>query len=60
MITYLIIGIVWTLFLEYMTTESSYTVKAVNWTNRERLVQLLIWPYSMVVFIIEFLKGLWK
>ena len=60
MITYLIIGIVWTLFLEYMTTESSYTVKAVNWTNRERLVQLAIWPYSMVVFIIEFLKGLWK
>lgn len=60
MITYLIIGIVWTLFLEYMTTESSYTVKAVNWTNRERLVQLSIWPYSMVVFIIEFLKGLWK
>ena len=60
MIKYIFIGIVWTLFLEYMTTKSSYTVEAVNWTNRERVVQVFIWPISMVLFFIEFIKGLWR
>ena len=58
---YILIGLVWTIFLEWITTNETYIDSApIKWTNRERTVQVLIWPFGMLVFIGEFLKNLWK
>jgi hypothetical protein len=61
MVIYIIIGLVWTVWLEYYTTthldiESS----GMKWSFRERIVQIVLWPFNVSVFIITFIKGLGK
>lgn len=60
MITYILIGVAWSIFIEYLTSKDSYFTESVEWTTRERLVQTFIWPVSVVIFLIEFFKGLWR
>lgn len=60
MIEYMLVGLIWAVFLEYLTSKDTFDSPKIEWGNRERVVQVFIWPISMLVFIIEFFKGLWK
>lgn len=60
MITYILIGLIWTLFLEFLTSRDSHFSESMEWSNRERVVQTFIWPVSVIIFLIEFFRGLWR
>ena len=57
MITYIIIGLMWCAWLEYYTTKHQLP-EARDWSTRERLFNTLLWPVSLGVFVITFLKQL--
>lgn len=59
MIWYFLIGIGWTAWLEYYTTKYNVleTLEA-KWTMLERIYQTVLWPISLIVFIVTFFKGL--
>ncbi len=53
---YLVIGLIWSLWLEF------YTVKSLampDWVWRERFFHIIFWPISLSIFVYTFLKGLW-
>jgi hypothetical protein len=52
-IYYLLIGIIWTAFIEYLTSIYSNNHEIPEWTNQERVVQMTLWPLFLVVFIIN-------
>ena len=60
MIKYILIGLMWAIFLEFLTSKETFDSPKIDWTNRERVVQVFIWPVSMVIFIVEFLRNIWK
>jgi hypothetical protein len=41
--------------MEYYTTK--YKIGPA-WINKERITQALIWPFAVVIFLIEFYKNL--
>ena len=57
-IYYFGIGLIWTAFIEFLTTHhaENYPEEVPQWTNRERLVQLGLWPLFLVVFITKLFK----
>lgn len=57
MITYIIVGLMWCAWLEYYTTKHQLP-EARDWSTRERLFNTLLWPVSLGVFVITFLKQL--
>jgi len=54
-ITYLLIGTIWTAWMEYYTTK--HTIGP-SWVNKERITQVLVWPLALTIFLIEFYKNL--
>ena len=57
MITYILIGLIWCAWLEWYTT-STNALNGREWTNRERLFNIGLWPWSVAVFVITFIKHL--
>ena len=60
---YLIIGFVTALTVEFVVSRvDKYLIEIdaesemMPWGNRERTVTILVWPYTMVIFIIAFGK----
>jgi len=41
--------------MEYYTTKHKI---GPGWINKERITQALVWPFALVIFIIEFYKNL--
>jgi hypothetical protein len=50
---YLLIGAIFTLFLDLI---SDYLQTEAKFSNLERIVVILFWPISMVIFFYEFFK----
>lgn len=57
---YLIIGCIWAFWLEYYTTNEVNGPMGRPWIMRERLFHLLLWPFSLLTFITEIIRQLWK
>ena len=55
MVSYIVIGIIWCLFLEYYTT--TY-IPGTVWSMRERAFNALLWPVSLFIFIYTFIKSI--
>lgn len=60
---YLIIGFITALTVELIVNnvdkyliENDIDSEMMPWGNRERTVTILVWPYTMVIFIIAFGK----
>ena len=52
---YLAIGCLWTFFVEWSTTRGDI---GPPWTNGERWLQCLLWPWFLIVFIMGWLDGI--
>lgn len=54
MITYVIIGMVWTMIIDYCT----YRLKLgeAEFTNTERIISIFFWPIILLIVIITFIK----
>lgn len=48
-------GLIWLVFMESYTTTHKI---GPAWTNKERLTQLLIWPFSLALFLFHLFKSL--
>ena len=56
---YLVIGLIWSFWLEWYTTNKLPGLLGRGWVWRERVFHTLFWPFSLSVFIYNFFKGLW-
>jgi len=52
---YVLVGILWSLWLEYYTVRS---LQMPDWIWRERFFHIIFWPISLSIFVYTFLKGL--
>jgi len=57
---YLLLGTIWTLWLEWFCTNNLEGQLGRPFTNPERLFQILIWPGSLAIFIYNFLKDVFN
>ena len=48
---YIGIGLMWVVFLEYLTSVQSHHPDTPAWTNGERVLQIFLWPIFVLVFI---------
>lgn len=55
---YLIPGMLWAGFLEYYTTHNLEGDYAKDWVVVERLFHALLWPISLLIFIIALIREL--
>jgi hypothetical protein len=55
---YFLAAVVWVGFLEYYTTNHLLGEAAQPWKMRERIVTLIFWPISFVIFVYNFIKAL--
>lgn len=55
-IVYSIIGIIWSMWLEYYTTNNINGNLGRPWVSRERFFHLCLWPISLGTFIYEFFR----
>lgn len=60
MIYYLVMGVTWTAWLEWYTTRNLEGMLGRDWAIRERIFHCMLWPYSLGIFILEFIKQLLK
>lgn len=51
---YLVIGAIWCGWLEWFTTKQGMG----DWIWRERIFHILLWPFSLSVFLYNFFNGL--
>ena len=49
---YLVVGILWTFWLEWYTTSQL----KLEWSLRERIFHVMLWPVSLSIFIYNFFK----
>jgi len=54
-ITYLLIGTIWTAWMEFYTTKHRI---GPPWINKERITQAIVWPFALTIFLIELYKNL--
>lgn len=57
MLIYLLIGTLWTAWLEWYTTTKLSGIYASPWRLAERIFTIAIWPFSLLVFLYNFFKG---
>ena len=57
---YVMIGIAWALWLEYFTTRNLKEPYNKPWNNTERMFHLTLWPATLLVFVHNFLKDLFR
>jgi len=55
-ILYIIFGCVWSLWLEWYTVKELEPPYNMPWSTRERLVHLVIWPWSFGLFLYTLFK----
>lgn len=48
---YIIIGLIWTGWLEYYTTNFLEGIVGSPWKMKERLFHIFLWPFSLFVFL---------
>jgi hypothetical protein len=53
---YLLPGLIWAGYLEYYTTHYLEGEYAKDWVWVERLFHSFLWPISLVIFIIAFIR----
>lgn len=58
-VVYLIIGLIWTAWLEYYTNKHFEGEELLTkWTYTERFFQTALWPLNVVIFIVAFFRGI--
>ena len=55
---YFVPGLIWAGWLEYYTTKYTLGLLDTEWTWKERLVQIFLWPLNLLIFLYYYLKGL--
>lgn len=55
LIIYLLIGVVWDVIYNFISTIIESSNKLNNW---ERLISLVLWPIIIIIFGYHFIKGL--
>ena len=55
LITYLLIGVVWDIIYNFVSTIIESNNKLNNW---ERVISLVLWPIIIIIFGYHFIKGL--
>jgi len=55
LITYLLIGVVWDIIYNFVSTIIESNNKLNSW---ERVVSLVLWPIIIIIFGYHFIKGL--
>ena len=56
-VTYLLIGAIFTLIMDWLSNHWDTENK---FTNLERIVVILIWPISLLIFLREFIREIKK
>ena len=51
MIIYLLIGTIWSFWLEYYTTSNIEGRLGQPWIWKERVFHIVVWPYSLGTFV---------
>lgn len=59
-ILYVIIGILWSEWLEWFCVNNLEDKMGEPFTNREKLTHLIFWPITMGHFVYEFINNLLK
>lgn len=59
-ILYTLLGCSWALWLEYFTTRNLETPYNKPWSNTERILHCTLWPVTLIVFIHNFIKDLFR
>ena len=57
---YILIGLIWSVWLEWYTTNNIDGILGRPWIWRERLFHSILWPLSLATFVYEFFKQLFK
>ncbi len=55
LITYLLIGVVWDIIYNFVSTIIESNNKLNSW---ERVISLVLWPIIIIIFGYHFIKGL--
>jgi hypothetical protein len=55
MILYILVGVLWSWWLEWFTTNNLPGIAGKSWVWRERIFHSLLWPVSLGVFIYNLL-----
>ena len=55
-INYLVIGVLWALILEWINNISIKNIEDISLDVKDRLIIVLIWPISLIIFIIHLIK----
>ena len=56
MLTYFIVGTLWSWWLEYYTTKNLEGIMGMPWVWTERLFHISLWPVSLGTFIYAMYK----
>lgn len=54
MVIYLLIGVIWSMFLEFVIVPQ-VEIRPMN--NLTRVVQVLLWPLNIILFIYGYFRG---
>jgi hypothetical protein len=57
MIYYLLLGLIWTAFIEFVINAK---IEGEPFNNRIRFMVILIWPFSFLVYVLGFIRGFRK
>jgi len=60
LLLYIILGGLWAYWLEYFTTENLEEPYNKPWNNTERLFHWALWPVTLLVFVHNFFKDLFR
>jgi hypothetical protein len=55
-INYLVIGVLWALILEWINTISIEDIEDISLDVKDRVIIVLIWPISLIIFIVHLIK----
>ena len=56
MLTYFLIGAIWSMWLEYYTTKNLEGAYGSPWVFLEGVFHITLWPVSLIVFIYAFIQ----
>lgn len=57
---YLLGGLIWSLITEYLNNIEIGEYKKTLLTTPERVLTIIIWPYLFLIFMVTFIKTLFK
>lgn len=53
---YIAIGVCWSFILELINDKDVKGHEHIHITNAQRIVNVILWPYSLFIFIITFIR----